>query len=82
MKFIKIDNDIYNVSNILKFKFENDKLYLDKEEYNCTKDEFETLTSFLDNNDKFFQDIRHTNKGTEEDKLNLMGGLYEDINKI
>ncbi len=36
MKFIKIDNDIYNVRNILKFKFEKNKLYLDKEEYDCT----------------------------------------------
>lgn len=77
MKFIKIDNDIYNVSNILKFKFKNDKLYIDKEEYNCTKDEFETLTSFLDDNNKFFQDIRHTNKETEEEKLNLMEELYK-----
>lgn len=30
MKFIKIDNDIYNVRNILKFKFDKNKLYLDK----------------------------------------------------
>lgn len=77
MKFIKIDNDIYNFSKILKFKFENDKLYLDKEEYNCTKDEFITLTSFLGDNNKFFQDIRHTNKETEEEKLNLMEELYK-----
>lgn len=74
MKFIKIDNDIYNVSNILKFKFENDKLYLDKEEYNCTKDEFETLTSFLGDN-RFFQDIRHTNKKSLEQYNNLLDKL-------
>ena len=77
MKFIKIDNDIYNVRNILKFKFKNNKLYLDKEEYDCTEDEFETLTSFLRDNNRFFKDIRHTDKETSEQNLNLMNALYK-----
>lgn len=75
MKFIKVDNDIYNVRNILKFKFENNKLYVDKEEYNCTEDEFKTLTSFLGDNNRFFQDIRHTDKETSEQYKNMLGKL-------
>lgn len=77
MKFIKIDNDIYNVRNILKFKFKNNKLYLDKEEYDCTEDEFETLISFLRDNNRFFKDIRHTDKEISEQNLNLMNALYK-----
>jgi|GEM_PF-4074177 len=75
MKFIKIDNDIYNVRNILKFKFKNNKLYLDKEEYDCTEDEFETLTSFLRDNNRFFKDIRHTDKEISEQYKNMIGKL-------
>ncbi len=75
MKFIKIDNDIYNVRNILKFKFKNNKLYLDKEEYDCTEDEFETLTSFLRDNNRFFKDIRHTDKEISEQYKNMLGKL-------
>lgn len=75
MKFIKIDNDIYNVRNILKFKCKNNKLYLDKEEYDCTEDEFETLTSFLRDNNRFFKDIRHTDKEISEQYKNMIGKL-------
>lgn len=75
MKFIKIDNDIYNVRNILKFKFKNNKLYLYKEEYDCTEDEFETLISFLSNNNRFFKDIRHTDKEISEQYKNMLGKL-------
>lgn len=75
MKFIKIDNDIYNVRNILKFKFEKNKLYLDKEEYDCTEDEFETLISFLSYNNRFFKDIRHTDKEISEQYKNMLGKL-------